>query len=126
MDSEASCSIAGADVIKVIKAFGLNQVPSHYNYVTTADGKQQNVKGSVDLSLCTNGECKLVRVLIVPSLKDSFYFGSDFCRIFGVIIDFKKNCWDIKNALNNRFEIAELSSSLKIFRVKMCLPKLSV
>lgn len=57
----------------------------------------------------------------MPSIKSNFIFGSDFCRKFGIIIDFKENRWEVKNPQHSSI-ISEIKSinndlgSIKVIR----------
>lgn len=109
LDSGASHSIIGSAGLVTLKMFKLKHNKSEIKFVTTADGTRQVVKGFVDMPVSVNKTCKIIRFLIVPSLRNAFICGSDFCRSFNVRIDFKNNTWDVRNSRN--IEIASVDAN---------------
>lgn len=95
LDSGANRSVVGRGGIKLLNKFKLKINKVAERYVTTADGKKNEIKGSVWLPLCVNNNLKLFEVLVVPSLEHNFIFGADFCKLFGVIVDFSSDTWHI-------------------------------
>lgn len=101
LDSGATVSIISKTGIDLIQKFNLKIHPSDLKHVTTADGNEQLVTGIVDLPISINNNFRIVKCVVVPSLTHSFIFGSDFCKSFGIKIDFKNNTWDIQSNLEN-------------------------
>lgn len=59
----------------------------------TADGSVQPVLGSVSIPISLNGAVKTLSVLVVPSLRHPLVLGVDFCRAFGLQLDFRTESW---------------------------------
>lgn len=96
LDSGANRSIIDSKGLKVISDLGLEVCPSSTKFVTTADGSKQPVSGVVTFPLCVDGFCELITALVVPDLLHTFILGSDFCRKFNLLIDFKENTWCVR------------------------------
>lgn len=92
-DSGATTSIVGAGGQAFLKKNNFKINPSYVKNVVVADGSQQLVKGLVDLPVEIKNECRIVKALVVPSVRHSFIFGSDFARQFSLLLDFKNNTW---------------------------------
>lgn len=121
LDSGANNSVVGEKGLKELELLKLKIRKYSEKSVLTADGKKQEITGIVDLPICVDECCKIIQTLVVPSIKSNFIFGSDFCRKFGIIIDFKENRWEVKNPQHSSI-ISEIKSinndlgSIKVIR----------
>lgn len=74
---------------------------------STADGNNQQVVGTVNLPLTLNQITKSVNVLIIPSIKHSIILGVDFCKIFGLNLDFTNESYEINNPLISELNLSD-------------------
>lgn len=115
MDSRANKSIFGAKGLKIIELFNLRLESSPDKCVTTADGKQQFVSGVVKIPIRIGNNCRLIEFLVAPTLECTMLLGSDFCRSFGISINFRDNTWGIGSerevyrdpSVSNCFEVSD-------------------
>lgn len=103
LDSGANLSCLGQSSLKMIKQFNLKVSKSKLQSLTTADGTKQKIEGFCQLPICVGSECRIIDILIVPSLQCKLILGSDFCKLFSLIVDFSNNSWNISSNLNNLF-----------------------
>lgn len=54
--------------------------------VRTADGKQQNILGTIKLEISFNNQNKIIEFLVVPSIQHDIICGIDFWKTFGLKI----------------------------------------
>lgn len=97
LDSGATHSIVGSTGIEFIKTLGLKLRNSVAKVITTADGVKHVVSGIVEAPIIINSNCRLVSLLVVPSLKHEFILGSDFIRKFQIKMDFRDNTWEVRD-----------------------------
>lgn len=97
LDSGANLSIIGELGLNFVNECGLEVDKTANLSVTTADGVNQDVSGSVYIPISLQGTCKLIKMLVVPSLKHSVILGSDFCRAFSLNVNFYDNSWHIQS-----------------------------
>lgn len=97
LDSGANQSIIGSEGLYILDQFKIKIHSFKSKFVTTADGQKQKISGSVLLPICLENKCKLLEVLIVPSLCHSFILGSDFLKLFGLFLNFKTDTWEMDN-----------------------------
>mgnify|MGYP005981860971 CR=1 FL=1 len=88
LDSGATHSIVGGEGLGLLDHLNLSIYESEASTVGTADGVQQQVVGYVYFPVTVDGISRTIKFWVVPSLKHSVIFGSDFCRQFGLAIDF--------------------------------------
>lgn len=100
LDSGANSSVIGEYALHLLKNFNLN-VDKKQTFVHTADGNSQKVEGLVYIPLCLGNVCKIMKFLVVPSLKHSIILGSDFCDEFMLNLNFKNNTWEVQCDNNN-------------------------
>jgi hypothetical protein len=89
VDSGSNCTIVGgkgADLIH-FRAGG-KTFPSRLKTIRTADGKQHPVTKAIELEAVLDSSRRRIRVYYVPDLQHSVILGCDFCRLFGLKIDF--------------------------------------
>lgn len=114
LDSGATASIVGSGGFDMLKQLELNINPSSTPSVSVANGNQQAVTGLVDLPVCVGDVCQIVKALVVPSLPQSFIFGSDFAKQFQIMIDFKGDHWYVQSTLSHaNIELARDSESIE-------------
>lgn len=97
VDSGATQSVLGAKAVDILNKFNLKISKCSENFIMTADGKPQKVTGSVDLPIRADNICRVMKVLIVPSLTHTFILGSDFCKNFRIKLDFLNDSWHIRS-----------------------------
>lgn len=95
LDTGATVSVIGKRGLPLLQAATVPIQPANCD-VYTADGTSQSVLGSVVLSIGLNGVYKDMSVLVVPSMKHPLVLGVDFCRQFGIHIDFSTGSWTSK------------------------------
>lgn len=99
LDTGATTSIIGFDGLKYLNSWNITPSKCTLPYcVLTADGARQDVTGIVDLPIVIRKTQKLVRALIVPSLKHTFILGHNFCKAFNIKVDYKSETWDIQSS----------------------------
>lgn len=98
LDSGATSSVVGARGLRILGQLGLKLCPVDIKDICTADGRQQRVRGTVDLPIVIDNYCCIVvNALIVPSLPHTFIFGSDFANKFKLLINYKDNSWHVQS-----------------------------
>lgn len=55
----------------------------------------------MDLLIFVVEICYFVRVSVVISVRQSFIFGNDFAKQFGIVIDFLENSWNVQRILGD-------------------------
>jgi hypothetical protein len=103
-DSGATVSIVGANGLAFLEKFNIKLNTSLVKSISVADGSPQKVKGLVDLPLCLNDSCRVIKALVVPSVRHNFIFGSDFAKQFSLLVDFKNNTWEVQDSNLNHIE----------------------
>lgn len=96
LDSGANQSIVGEGGIALLEKFNLKIDKTFSSHIETADGVPQLVTGSVYLPICLEKVCRLIKLLVVPSLKHSIILGSDFCKAFMLKINFQNDTWQVQ------------------------------
>lgn len=83
LDSGASVSCFGGSVYNFFLSLGfkLNKLDS---YVTTADGKRQDIIGTIRVLVLYNNIKKYIKFFVIPSLSSSIVLGVDFWKQFDV------------------------------------------
>lgn len=94
LDTGANRSVIGRFGLKFLKLFSLQLLPSDI-VLSTADGSEQSVAGSVLLPISVGGVVKLLDILVVPSLQHDVLLGMDFVKEFELSVDFKNNSYDL-------------------------------
>lgn len=92
LDTGATVSVIGKRGLPLLESAASPMRPVNCD-VYTADGASQSVLGSITLSIGLNGVSKEMSVLVVPSLRHPLVLGVDFCRHFGIHIDFSLDHW---------------------------------
>lgn len=93
VDSGASHSVIGKKGLYLIDRFNLHIFSFCDMNISTADGKNQQVLGYVNLPIQLDGVLKILQVLVVPSLCHNLILGSDFCQLFRLNINFANNSY---------------------------------
>ena len=83
LDSGANISVLGNGSDALIKESKI-QVEEDNRIVQTADGKFHNGRGRISLPITFGKKTKIVKCLIVPSLKHKILFGCDFWDAFNI------------------------------------------
>lgn len=96
LDSGANVSVIGSSGISIIERLQLKINPAVHKNISTADGISQSVTGIIDLPLRLNKMLRIIRVLVVPTIKHALILGSDFCKNFQLKIDYKNNSWHVQ------------------------------
>lgn len=118
LDSGANMSVIGEKGLCILKRLGLKIYSSNLAKVATADGTKQAVEGIVDLPVDVNKQIHVISAVVVPALPHAFIFGSDFCRSFEILINFKNSRWEVQSkfsqsplyVVNNLIEMNEIST----------------
>lgn len=63
------------------------------------------VKGSIYSPIRADNYCKVIKVLVVPSLKHSLILGSDVLKEFCLTLGFQKNNWSVFSGLINSVNV---------------------
>lgn len=125
LDTGANQTVIGEKGLKSILDTDLKIQYNSDNYnVTTADGKSQSVIGTVQLPITLEGKTKIIKSLIIPSIKNTIILGIDFCKLFGLNVDFITESFetndlpvdlpiDSKNFICSIMSESDLSSSQK-------------
>lgn len=95
LDTEATQSVIGKSIYFFIVSsnFKIDYNINHIT-VTTADGQQQRVIGSVNLPITLKNKTKFLNFLIVPCIKHNIILGVDFCRLFNLNLNFANESWE--------------------------------
>lgn len=101
LDSGANLSVLGGKYSNLLEIFNLKVDKCSENSVVTADGRSQRVVGCVYLPIKVDDICKIIKVLVVPSLKQDLILGSDFCKTFLIEINFENNTWAVNSKQND-------------------------
>jgi transposase InsO family protein len=83
LDSGAECTVLGGDGFGLIEKMSLSTRVAK-GTVKTADGTRHSVVAACDLPYVFQGQCKLVKTLIVPSFPFKLILGIDFWKNFGI------------------------------------------
>lgn len=90
LDTGANVSVLGANALLKIQ-MPLSSVSNSENQpliVSTADGKPQTVSDIVELPVTFDNITRNVKFYVIPSITNDFILGMDFCKIFGLSVDF--------------------------------------
>lgn len=90
LDTGARHSVFGEKGLKFIEEFGLKIFRSMDLNISTADGAIQTIVGYIDLPIVIENTFHVIKVLIVPSLQQFLILGSNFCNIFGIILNYNE------------------------------------
>lgn len=83
VDTGASVSVLGKDSISFLNKLQILATPVYkVASIKTANGTEQPIEGSVRVNINYNNKNILMNLLIVPSLTQNLYLGSDFVRNF--------------------------------------------
>jgi transposase InsO family protein len=115
VDSGANTSIIGSAGLSLLKKFNLTiSRDSNIPMVTTADGTIQEVQGIVHLPVTVNETSKMLKVLVLPTVKNSLILGTDFCKQFGITMNFLTSTWNNQlstiNVIKDRNELSTLEN----------------
>lgn len=96
IDTGASVSVLGKGLETIIQDFLPYRVDTdHRPRVTTADGSCQEVVGAVDLPVLFADKQRTVQFFLVPTIAHQMILGSDFCKCFGMRLDFLTQSFDL-------------------------------
>lgn len=96
LDSGASHSVIGNTALWILNRFKLRLDKNIDKFVSTADGRRQRVSGNIDIPICIKHSCEIINFFVVPSLNQGIILGSNFCKQFQLIMDYKQKSWDIQ------------------------------
>lgn len=98
LDTGASQTVLGKKGFNSVLSMDLEIQYNQTNFnVTTADGQSQQVIGIVNLPITLRGMTKTVKTLIIPSIKNNLILGVDFCKLFGLNLDFPNKSFAIND-----------------------------
>lgn len=118
LDSGANLSVIGSKSLDLVKSLNIKVNSSNLKQIVTADGTNRKVQGIIDLPMTIDGNVQIISFVIVPSLPHGFIFGSDFCRRFKLLINFKDSCWEIQSAISNsQINVLSNVSEIKEFAI---------
>lgn len=126
LDSGANVSVVGKKGIELLERLNISILPSQLKNIFTVDGTERSIQGVVDLPIKIGNTVQIISALVVPSLPLFFIFGSDFCNLFKIRIDFKNNVWDIQSDFSKSKIVTSVDSqnSLNNFYL-YCLEELT-
>lgn len=81
LDSGASVSCFGGNINNFFVSFGF-QLEHFKSFVTTADGKVQNVFGTMDIPVSFKDKKHIISFFVIPTLSPTIILGVDFWRQF--------------------------------------------
>lgn len=97
LDTGASHSVFGGKGLNLLNKFNLDIFEAPQLNISTADGTAQTITGYVNVPVHIEDIVHIIKVLIVPSLSHTMILGSDFCEIFGVVLDYSRASYYIGN-----------------------------
>ncbi|KAL3278520.1 hypothetical protein HHI36_024053 [Cryptolaemus montrouzieri] len=97
LDSGSNVTIDCSIGCEQLEELSLQIKPQRKNSVCTADGQAQKLFRNVYLPLSIGPHFHLLMASVVPSLNHSYIFGSDFCELFWISIDFENGTWDVQS-----------------------------
>lgn len=86
LDSGANKSCIGANLAKTIIEGHDHKYRRILGSVRTADGKKQNIVGSISISLSFNHQEREFEFLLVPTVANDIICGMDFWQVFGLTV----------------------------------------
>lgn len=92
LDTGATDSVFGKAGLDFVKKFDLKIFPCGGG-IDTADGVGQNIKGYVTVPVKVGNVVRIAKILVVPSLVHKLILASDFCKTFGVVVDYVAESW---------------------------------
>lgn len=109
LDTGATQCVLGKSVFRQIldNHFKINYQVKNI-HVSTADGQPQVVIGTVDLPISLNKVTKVLKFLIIPSIRHNIILGIDFCKSFHMILNLGKNSWDTEDCTNPIESVAKI------------------
>lgn len=111
LDSGASHSVIGGPGLRLIDEFCLEIDRCHEKEIATADGGRQSISGCVYLPLCVDGITRSLKLLVVPSISNLLILGSDFARLFMLVMDYPSWSYRIrKEGTHNSVSFPSLSA----------------
>uniref|UniRef100_A0A1Y1JUB3 RNA-directed DNA polymerase n=1 Tax=Photinus pyralis TaxID=7054 RepID=A0A1Y1JUB3_PHOPY len=116
-DSGANQTILGSNGLYLIKKFNLIlKRNGHEYYLSTADGKDQKVLGTVELPIIIDGVCKSINAIACSSILNPLILGMDACYAFGFKTDFSTDSFKVTNvsALRALHGIDDLDEQQKL------------
>lgn len=81
--------------------------------MTTADGTKNNVVEIVDFPILVESCCKVIKALVVPSIRQYFILESDFENTFKVPVVFNHSRWNIQSYVSDS-EISIISNTVQV------------
>ncbi|GLV61235.1 hypothetical protein CBL_21064, partial [Carabus blaptoides fortunei] len=121
LDTGANVTVIGRRDLPLLEAAKC-PLESVETDVYTADGSSQTVLGSVSLQISLRGVVKTLAVLVVPSMRHPLVLGVDFCRAFGLALDFKTDSWCSQPALVSEIKAIRGIETLPRHHRDMLLP----
>uniref|UniRef100_A0A1Y1K180 RNA-directed DNA polymerase n=2 Tax=Photinus pyralis TaxID=7054 RepID=A0A1Y1K180_PHOPY len=95
-DSGANNTILGKFGLYLIDVYHLKLTSnSRMETLKTADGKNQNVLGTVDLPITVDGITKVLRVIASNSIETNLILGIDFCYAFKISTNFSTDSFTV-------------------------------
>ncbi|KAL3287143.1 hypothetical protein HHI36_001622 [Cryptolaemus montrouzieri] len=90
LDSGSNVSILGAPSLYLLRLLNLSLRYDIAISLTTADGQLQNAMGYVELPISLGKLCKILKVLVVPTITHKLILGMDFINVFKLQLDFRR------------------------------------
>jgi hypothetical protein len=95
LDSGASQSILGKEGLYLLDKLGLKVDKNNNVLLQTADGANQSVIGSVLVSISLDGIVRELKLLVSESITTSLTLGADFCYLFELKTNFKRDSYTV-------------------------------
>lgn len=84
LDSGASISCLGLNGADFVQSLDIKLKPIASS-IKTADGSDQQILGFIEVPITYNSKTVLIRLYVVPSLRQPLYLGIDFWYAFGIM-----------------------------------------
>lgn len=102
----------------MIKNFGLVLDNTKKVSCTVANGNICESIGECEVPFLLRGKVKLVKVLIVPSLRHTLILGTDFWRTMGIVPDLRHNEWYFSKESHHLDSVDHLRSKTVLTRME--------
>lgn len=89
LDSGANQTVVGKDSLFLLDLVKFKVDKDASPHLTTADCAVQSVSGFIYIHITVGCQCKVIKALLVPSLRRSIILGVDFCKKFSLDVNLK-------------------------------------
>lgn len=117
VDCGSEVTILGFNGMQILESLKVSLLTDESIQVSTADGKSQGVTGYVWLPMTLHDSTRLIKVLVVPSVKNGLLLGMDFLIEFGIKANFRNLSYHVEdksvsvvNKLHSPNELTEVQT----------------